>query len=364
MDGRETDCEDNLAEALHGIGEHGLAANLLERVAEARRASLGSEHLTTLDTEFRLARSLLAQGQPYLTLLALRLLKGVSDGLERLLGSGDPRTLAADELLMTSLSGLTAIVEGHFLETYRKDYEGLLAARGAWDGETLAASERLGAALMGTGEAGDLAEAVALLAQAAEGSERVNGPDSPSTIGALGRLAGALDRREDLEGARAVTGKLIAALERTRGPASIDTLKALNEQAHIVSRLGDGPAARDAWKLLADRLSVAQGPADEGAVLARHNCVAVAVAIEDWGTALAASWESVKALETERGPDHPLTLTALLDAAKVLELNGQLRPAADIMERVAEGRMRILGPGDPATVGAREFLAQIRNLMG
>jgi len=60
------------------------------------------------------------------------------------------------------------------------------------------------------------------------------------------------------------------------------------------------------------------------------------------------------------GPEHPDTLTSMLDVTHTLAARGDLEGAQRLQERVVEASSRLLGPEHPSTLAAVEHLRAIK----
>jgi hypothetical protein len=249
---------DRLASYLGARGSYASAAELQQRVLDARERSLGSEDPDTLTARGNLAYWTGKAGDAagardqYAALLPM---------LERVLGPEDPGTVTT---------------------------RGNLAR---W-----------------TGEAGDAAGARDQFAALLPVFERVRGPEDPDTLTARSNLASWTGKAGYAAGARDQFAALLPILERVYGPEHPDTLSTRSNLAAWTGEAGDASAARNEFAALLPISERVLGAEHPDTLLIRAN-------LADW-TGWAGdprgAYDQLAALlpvyERILGPEHPYTL--------------------------------------------------------
>jgi Domain of unknown function (DUF4062)/Tetratricopeptide repeat len=230
------------ARYLGAAGNHAAARDLLRQVGQARKASLGDEHLDTLSARANLA---------YWTGQA-----------------GDPAT-ARDQFAV--LLSIRARVSG-------PEHPDTLTARSnlaRW-----------------TGEAGDPATArdqyTALLPTRA----RVSGPEHPSTLTTRSSLARWTGQAGDPVTARDQFAALLPIIERVSGPEHPDTLTTRSSLARWTGQAGDPVTARDQYAALLPTRARVSGPEHPDTLTTRTNLAYWTGQAQKSGRTVTRSWRS------------------------------------------------------------------------
>jgi tetratricopeptide (TPR) repeat protein len=190
---------------------------------------------------------LFAQARPHLDrVIELR---------SKLLGEDDPQTLIAKCRLGLLLMQEKPDEAERYLVSAR---EGLLAARGIADPETLIGMQALGCFYVTRGQ---VAKGRELLSQAMDGLRAVRGPAHPDTLDAVQDLAMAYVVQGDPEQTRRVLKESIRLLEEPVGNEQPAALDARFRLANVFAGLGDLP---EAIRLLKDVLPVQQRVLGDG----------------------------------------------------------------------------------------------------
>lgn len=137
------------------------------------------------------------------------------------------------------------------------------------------------------------------------------GPEHPATLETMAKLARTLVENEELDGARALQGRLVGAWRLVAGESDVRTLTALEDLAETLARLNDNAASR--------------------AILARV----------------------VAGRRRILGTEHPDTLEAMARLADAFAAEGDIPNAQATYGDVAATRARVLGDNHPDTQAAR-----------
>lgn len=200
-------------------------------------------------------------------------------------------------------------------------------------------------------------EAVAVLTQSVRDRTRVFGADAHLTLVARGNLLRALGRSGKVRAALVMADELIADRRRLLGDDHPSTFDARGHRAQLLDLHGrPEQAVEELESLLADRIRVL-GEAHPVVLSTRHNLATIRSRCRHAGHD-DARWEleqNYAAVAAELGADHPETLTALGVLAEQLLRSGEPAQALDILDRVIEGRLAVLGPRAAATLAGRRM---------
>ncbi|MEV1049289.1 FxSxx-COOH system tetratricopeptide repeat protein [Streptomyces sp. NPDC049916] len=259
----------NLANALHGLGEHQQAADLHRQTLTDRERVLGPDHPETLGSRHNVANSLAHLGEHR---QAADLHRHVIADRERVLGPDHPSTLSSRNNLAVALSALGEHLQAVSLQ--RETLANHERVLGPDHPSTLSSRNNLAVALQGLGEhqqAADLYGEVSLAA------ERLLGPDHPNTLISRHNVANSLAHLGEHRQAADLHRHVIADRERVLGPDHPDTLNSRNSLAITLDLLGEHRQAADLLRhVIADRERVL-GP-DHPDTLNSRNYLATAEA--------------------------------------------------------------------------------------
>ncbi len=208
-----------------------------------------------------------------------------------------------------------------------------------------------------TGEAGDAAAARDLLAGLLPVFERVLGPEHWDTLTARHNLAAWTGEAGDAAAARDQYAGLVLVFERVLGPQHPDTLTARGNLALWTGQAGDAAAARDQFAELLPVFERAFGPEHRATLITRHNLAGWTGEAGNAAAArnLFAGLQPV--VERVLGPEHPNTLTARGNLARWTGEAGDAAAARDLFAELAPMRERVSGPEHPDTFTACSNLA-------
>lgn len=204
---------------------------------------------------------------------------------------------------------------------------------------------------------GDAGSAVVHHSRAVRSSERVLGPDHPSTLTYRNNLAYAHWSAGDVRQAIRLHEINLADAERLLGPDHPDTLTARNNVAYVHRSTGDLDRAIPLYEgILADTTRVL-GPDHPSTLIVRNNLAGSYRFTGDFARAIPLYEAALADCERVLGPDHPHTLTARNDLAGAYGSAGDRRRAIPLQEVALADCERVLGPDHPDTLVARNNLA-------
>ncbi|MFT7837749.1 tetratricopeptide repeat protein [Saccharothrix sp. BKS2] len=204
---------------------------------------------------------------------------------------------------------------------------------------------------------GDPATAIALHTRAAQGHERLHGPDHPDTLISRNNLAGAYQAAGDLGRAIPLFEATLADCERVLGSDHRNTLTSRNNLASVYETAGDLGRAIPLYEAtLADRERVL-GSDHRNTLTSRNNLACAYRAAGDLGRAIPLFEAALADCERVLGPDQPDTLNSRNNLACAYQAAGDLGRAIPLFEAALTDRGRVLGSDHPDTLISRNNLA-------
>ena len=219
---------------------------------------------------------------------------------------------------------------------------------------TLAARNNLAEAYR---EAGRAAEGIPLLEQTLADRERVLGPDHPDTLGSRSNLALAYEDTGRAAEAIPLHEQALAACERLLGPDHPDTLRSRNNLAAAYAAAG---RAAEAIPLCEQTLAACErllGPDHPSTLTSRNNLAEAYREADQPAEAIPLHQQALAACERLLGPDHPDTLISRNNLGLAYQEAGRAAEAIPLLEQALTDRERVLGPDHPDTLGSRSNLA-------
>ena len=212
------------------MGNYNAAKEMNEGALEAREATLGVDHLDTLNSVNNLALVLGRQGKHE---EAERMHRRALEGYEQVLGPEHPDTLAGVNNL-----GLVLGKQGKYKEAeamLRRALEGREEALGLGLPSALTSVNNLGIAL---GRQGKYNEAEAMLQRALEGRENALGSEHPDTLNSINNLGLMLGKQGKYEEAEVMLRRAIEGREKALGLEHPNTLNSLNSLKWVLQERG------------------------------------------------------------------------------------------------------------------------------
>jgi serine/threonine protein kinase/tetratricopeptide (TPR) repeat protein len=343
--------QNTLGASLLGLGEAGLAAEVLRKALDTRTARLGPDHPDTLQSTNNLALAYQNSGQPA---KAVPLLVETLEKLKARFGPDDPRTLIAMGNLATAYQH-----DGQFARAVPL-YEEVLEKRKAIlppdHAHTLLSMNTLAMAFQNIGQT---ARAVPLLEKAMDRQTITLGPDHPDTLTSMGNLATVYVSRGQLDRAVPLHEKVLERAKTTLGPDHPLTLQAMNNLAAAYLEGGQPARAVPLLEGALEKRKARLGP-DHPDTLQSMN--GLALAYQNSGQpakALPLYEEALRKQKAKPGPDHPDTLQTMNNLAGAYLAGGQAARAVPLLEEALEKLKGRLGADHPRTLTSTGNLGRV-----
>ncbi len=196
---------------------------------------------------------------------------------------------------------------------------------------------------------GDYAGAKPLYLRALAISERVNGPDHPSTGARLNNLAMVLLAMGDYAGAKPLFTRALTISERANGPEHPSTGRSLNNLARLLLEMGDSAAARPLFVRALAIAEKANGPEHPSTGRSLNNLAMLLKESGDYAEAKPLFVRALAIAENADGPDHPSTGARLNNLAGLLQDMGDYAGAKPLYLRALSISEKVNGPDHPLT---------------
>ena len=297
------------------------------------------------------------------------------DLTQRLESRLDPRGLVVAFLLpaLALTAGLSRGAEDDSLETMRR-----LVADGAYaQGETLARRYIEQEEQAGRGETTNVAEATLVLVEAlwrggkerapgtreaaercVELCRRVYGEEHPKYATSLTALAIVLRRNDDVEGAKALTYRVLALREKIFGPRSIEVAQTLSNLAAPEGMSGNFSAAKAALER-ASSICEELGARDEFFSNVLYNLGFLNEQLGDYATSRDDFERSLEIRRQVLPPGHPSIAVALFGLGMALTHLGEFEAARASCEQALAMQEKTLGPDHPEFAESLDRLAVV-----
>ncbi|GAA0256369.1 FxSxx-COOH system tetratricopeptide repeat protein [Saccharothrix mutabilis subsp. mutabilis] len=205
--------------------------------------------------------------------------------------------------------------------------------------------------------AGDLDRAIPLYEATAADHERVLGPEDPNTLALRNNLASAYESAGDLDRAIPLFKATLADRERVLGADHPNTLTSRNNLAFAYVSAGEPGRAIPLYEANITDIERALGRDHPNALAARNNLAYAYKSAGDLGRAILLHEANLPDIERVLGPDHPTALSARNNLAHAYESAGDLGRAIPLYEATLADRERVLGPDHLDTLSSRNYLA-------
>jgi tetratricopeptide (TPR) repeat protein len=278
-------------------------------------------------------------------------------GGERLWAAGAPHPL----LLRAGHSLDSARLTGPAVSYWRELATTSERLLGPGNPATLAVGSHLVRALLAAGQG---AAAVEWSQWVLAGQNRTLGPDHPDTLAARVSLGRALAAAGQSGRAVSVLAQAAAECGRVHGPGHLDTLSACDDLAAACLAAGNSAGAIDHYRrTLADRERI-QGPDHPGTITARDKLAAACLADGRFDQAISCRGQALADRERLLGADHLDTLAARADLASAYHAAGHIAAALHLFEQVCGEYERVLGADHPQTLARQADLARAYRAAG
>ena len=212
-------------------GQYATARSLEERVLDAQRRILCSEHPDTLTSMNNLAATLSAMGELQ---EAREVHQQTLNIRRRVLGSEHPDTLTSMNNLAETLRAMGKLQEAR--EVHQQTLDIFSRVQGAEHPSTLKSMNNLAMTLRAMGE---LQEARELHQQTLDISRRVLGSEHPDTLTSMNNLAATLRAMGELQEARELQQQTLDIFSRVQGAEHPTTLTFMNNLALTFRAMGE-----------------------------------------------------------------------------------------------------------------------------
>lgn len=336
---------------LEGRGDIAAAADIEERIFEARRRVKGANDLETAAAANNLANTLGHLGSYE---RAQTLQEDVAAIRESSLGSDDPATMSVYSNLATTLYRRGKLREARVVA------EKVLSASERVLGQdhplTLRAANNLGGI---AGDQGDLVAARSLAERVVETRSRALAPDDVDLLSAEGNLAGVMFAQGEFHEAEKKQRLVLAGLTSVLPERHQGILNAQNNLANTLTALGRLDEARSLQELvLKERIGI-HGRNHRDVLNATANLAGTLLALGEASQGLALQEEVLVGCDTWLGPEDRDTLRAIGNLAATLRASGETGRAVTLLTRLAESSARVLGPDHPESISSREALSAL-----
>jgi non-specific serine/threonine protein kinase/serine/threonine-protein kinase len=341
-----------MAKTYENLGLFSRAHELMERVIEDRRKTLGPNHSKTLEAMSQMGWVLYREGRDS---EAERLTRATIDAQSRVLGPDDPATLETKDHLVWIL-----LRQAHYAEVEKLENE-LIAASSSKLGpehpRTLRFMEGLAVAY---GHQSRFTEAETEYRKLLNLERRNLGADHPGTLATMHNLANMYLGQGSYMEAEKLYRETLQIQQRILGPDHPDTANTMTTLANTVRfEPGRQAEAEDLYrKSLAIELRT-MGPDHPYTMAAKEGLANVLSSESRYAEAETLLREIVIARQRILGPDHTDTLLSQYNLATVLKHENRYPEAEKLIRETLEAQTRLLDPNDPDTLASRSFLADV-----
>ena len=343
-----------MAKTYENLGLFSRAHELMERVIEDRRRTLGPDHPKTLEAMSQMGWILYREGRD---IEAERLTRAMIDAQSRVLGPDDPATLETKDHLVWIL-----LRQAHYADVEKLENELITASSNKLGPEhprTLRFMEGLAVAY---GHQSRFTEAETEYRKLID-LERLNlGADHPGTLSTMHNLANMFLSQGNYAEAEKLYRETLQIQQRILGPDHPDTANTMTALANTL-RFINGHQA-EAEELYRKSLAIelrTMGPDHPYTTAAKEGLANVLSSEKRYAEAETLLREIVAQRQRLLGTDHTDTLLSQYNLATVLKHQNRFPEAEKLIRETLTTQARVLDPTDPDTLASRSFLADILN---
>ncbi len=336
----------NYANLIAERGEFDRAVPMLERLVESHRRVLGTDHAGTLGVTGLLAGLMVAADRFE---RAEALFRSVMEGRERTLGPDHPDTIISRRDLGDTLVRMGRVADG--LSMLQQTLDVQRRTKGERDPETLLTLGRLATALE---QAGRPLEAVPMYREALEGLLRL-GKDPFTVLQARNNLANGLSSAGELEEAQLELRPALAESERLYGPEHPMTLTIANNLAMALRKAGALIEAADVFRGNLERCRRVFGPTHSNTISSTCHFLSVLSSVQLHEEADRVLDRALAETREAFGPDHPKARPLLSELVFLRIRQGKAEEAVSTARSLVEGPAG-LPRGSPERVGIEALL--------
>jgi serine/threonine protein kinase len=341
-----------MARTYENLGLFSRAHELMERVIEDRRRTLGPSHPKTLEAMSQMGWVLYREGRE---IEAERLTRATIDAQSRVLGPDDPATLESKDHLVWIL-----IRQAHYAEVEKLENELIAASSrklGPENPRTLRFMDGLAVAYASQSR---FTEAETEYRKLLDLERRNLGADHPSTLTTMLHLAKMFLDQGNYEEAEKLYRETLQIQQRILGPDHPDTANTMTTLANTVrfenSRYAE---AEDLYrKSLAIELRT-MGPDHPYTMATKEGLANVLTSEQRYAEAETLLREILVQRQRLLGTDHTDTLLSQYNLATVLKHENRFPEAEKLIRETLKAQTLVLDPNDPDTLASRSFLADV-----
>ncbi|KAK1641365.1 kinesin light chain [Colletotrichum phormii] len=186
--------------------------------------------------------------------------------------------------------------------------------------------------------------------QTLELSQKVLGPENPSTLVSMNNLALVLERQGKYDEAEQMHRQTLELREKVLGPENPSTLVSMGNLAGVLERQGKYDEAEQMHRQTLELSQKVLGPENPSTLVSMNN---LALVLERQGKYDEAEQMHRQTLELSQkvlGPENPSTLVSMNNLALVLERQGKYDEAEQMHRQTLELREKVLGSSHPSTL--------------
>jgi len=338
------------------VGRYEMALKMEECALTIRRALLGEEHPSTLDSMHNLASVLDDQGKYE---EAGEMYRQTVELSETILGKEHQSTL-------NSMNDLAVVLEnqGKYKEAeimHREELELCQKIRGKEHPSTLGSMNNLALVL---GEQGKYEEAEIMHREELELCQKICGKEHPSTLSSMNNLASVLNYQDKYEEAEIMFRRTLELREMILGKEHPSTLSSMNNLALVLRNQGKYEEAEIMHRRTLELSQTILGKEHPSTLDSMNN---LAIALENQGKYEEAEImhrEELELCQKIRGKKHPSTLSSMNNLAIVLESQGKYEEAEMMLRQTLKLKETVLGNEHPSTLRSIGNLASILDDQG
>jgi len=195
-------------------------------------------------------------------------------------------------------------------------------------------------------------------------TEKVRGPEHPSTWSCLNNLAVLLEDQGTYAAAEPLCRRALAIAEKVRGSEHPETGVSLNNLAGLLQEQGDCAAAEPLFRRALAIAEKAEGPEHPSTGMYANNLALLLQAQGDYAAAEPLFRRALAIAEKAQGPGHPDTGIRLSNLALLIQAQGDYAVAEPLCRRALAIAEKAQGPEHPSTGISLNNLAGLLNAQG
>jgi tetratricopeptide (TPR) repeat protein len=185
------------------------------------------------------------------------------------------------------------------------------------------------------------------------------GPEHPSTLTSMSRLASVLNLQGKYEEAEAINRQVLECRKKVLGPEHPSTLISMGNLASVLDRQGKYEEAEAIHQQVLECRKKVLGPEHPDTLASMGNLALVLESQGKYEEAEAMNRQVLECTKKVLGPKHPDTLASMGNLASMLENQGKYEEAEAIDRQTLAHREKVLGPEHPDTLNSVHFLAHL-----